>query len=71
MKIKNSPYTQGIQRGFSAPSPHHFRTFSAGSPLKGSGKGAEKVLRSCGKGAEYLLMVSKWLVSDPGVIKEV
>jgi len=57
MKTKNRPNTQGTQRGFSAPSPHDFRTFSAGSPLYCSGKGVEKVRRSCGKRGEYLLMV--------------
>jgi len=57
MRIKNRPNTQGIQMGFSAPSPHHFRTFSAGSPLIWCGKGVEKVQRSCGKGGKYLLMV--------------
>jgi len=48
MKTKNWPYSQGIMRGFSAPSPHVFRTFSARSPLIY----AEKVWRRCGNGAE-------------------
>jgi len=48
MITKHSPKTQGTKRGFSAPSPHHFRTFSAGSPLIR----AEKVWKWCGDGAE-------------------
>jgi len=47
MKTKHRPDTQGIKRGFSAPSPHHLRRFSAGSPHNR----AEKVWRTCGDGA--------------------
>jgi hypothetical protein len=69
MKTKNIPYSEGMKMGFSAPSPQDFRTFSAGSPLIGSGKGAENVLRWCEKWGKYLLIVSKWLIGDRGVIK--
>jgi len=47
MKIKNRPHTQDIKRRFSAPFPHHLRTFSAGSPLIV----AEKVWKRCWDGA--------------------
>jgi len=46
MKTKNRPYTQGIMRGFSAPSPHVLSTFSAPFPLFS----AEKVRRRCWNG---------------------
>jgi len=58
-----------MKKGFSARSPHHFRTFSAPSPLICSGKGAENVQKWCGKRMEYLPMVWEWPLIDPRIIK--